>query len=51
MAKHAGPLKLPDDFIGTVRALLQAPPPPKRQAAKRKKAKAGTARKKGEKKR
>ena len=36
MAKRTR-LKLPDDFLGTVRALLNTPPPPKK--AKRKKAK------------
>lgn len=41
MAKHkATNLKLPDDFLGTVKALLETPPQPrakaKRKAVKRK---------------
>jgi hypothetical protein len=39
MTKRAERLKLPDDFEGTLRALLQTPPPPKRQRAKRQAAK------------
>jgi hypothetical protein len=35
MAKRSKPLKLPDDFLGSVRALLQTPPQ-KRQRPKRK---------------
>lgn len=37
--KRDKPLKLPDDFVGTLKALLQTPPPPKRQRAKRQAAK------------
>jgi hypothetical protein len=33
------PLKLPDDFLGTVQALLQTPPPPKQEKRKRPKKK------------
>jgi hypothetical protein len=36
--KRTGPLKLPDDFLGTVRALLKAPPM-KKGKKKRKSAK------------
>ena len=44
MAKHKdSSLKLPDDFLGTVKALLGTPPPPKakRAKAKRKATKSG----------
>ena len=40
-------LKLPKDFLGTVKALLQTPPPPKRQAGKKKAAKSGGKRRAG----
>ena len=48
MTKHkATNLKLPDDFLGTVKALLGTPPPPRKGRAKtkRKAAKSQTARK------
>ena len=44
MAKHKDSrLKLPGDFLGTVKALLGTPPPPKKDRAKaiRKAAKSG----------
>lgn len=44
MAKHKdSTLKLPGDFLGTVKALLGTPPPPQkgRAKAKRKAAKSG----------
>jgi len=43
MAKRDTRVKLPDDFLGTVTALLNTPPPPK----KKKRAKATKATKKG----
>lgn len=32
--KRSGRLKLPSDFLGTVKALLNTPPPPKKAKAK-----------------
>jgi len=42
MTKRGTAVKLPDDFLGTVQALLNTPPPPKRKKRKTKpKAKKG----------
>ena len=37
--KRSNRLKLPEDFLGTVQALLNTPPPPKRKRKKARKSK------------